>query len=118
MVTQAVSKSILSKISDTTKELFTGGGFTWKEVFFTIMGVAALALASSAMIFEDGILVDVLAWTCVILGPSAAILQRKVGLLESLREITNELRNQVNQVSASNAALKQQNKRLEKNTKK
>ena len=119
--TQAVAKNLasrlLSKLVDDIKALFQGD-FSYKEIIFTIVAVAAIALSCSAMIMEASLLVDVLAWTCVILAPTAAILQRKVGLLESLREMTNQLREQVTEISANNAVLRTQNNRLAKNTKK
>jgi hypothetical protein len=120
-VTEAVTKSLalsfLSKFQDNLKELVSGD-FGWKEILFTVLAIASIAVSCSAMIVEASLLVDVLAWICLIVGPSAAILQRKVSLLESLREITNQLREQVNQVTANNNVLQTQNRRLAKNTKK
>jgi len=70
------------------------------------------------MILETGFLVDMLAWTCAFAGPSAAILQRKVSLSESMRELTNQMREEFNKVAASNAVLQSQNRRLSKNARK
>jgi hypothetical protein len=119
--TKAVSKGILMRFlsnAHQTLEELVSGGFTWKEALFLFLGVASIALSCAAMIQEASLLVDVLAWTCIIVGPSAAVLQRKVSLLEGMRELTNKLREEVNEMTASNSILQSQNSRLAKNTQK
>ena len=89
-----------------------------------ILAILSIGLSCSAIMIKDTsssshpLLVDGLAWTCLIVGPSAAILQRKVGLLEGMRQLTNQLRAEVNEISANNAILQSQNRRLSQNTQK
>jgi hypothetical protein len=79
--TEAVAKNVASTYLSSAQDFFhelTHGSLTGKEVLFTLLAIVAVALSFSAMIVEASLLVDFLAWTCIILGPSAAILQRIV----------------------------------------
>jgi len=117
--TKAVFKSIFFESVKQTFQELTEGDFTWKEIVFFFLAVASVGLSFSAMILLEGsYVVDLLAWTCLVVGISAAILQRKVSLLESMRELTNQLREEVGEMTASNSVLKSQNRRLSKNTQK
>ena len=120
-VTQEVSKSMVRGIGESLHEAvqdIVSGNFTWKETLFLVLAMASVGLAFSSMIKTDSTLVDILAWTCAIVGPSALILQRKLALMEGMRELTNQLREEVNAMSTSNAILQSQNRRLSNNSKK
>lgn len=119
--TEAVAKNVAAEKIKNMRLFFqdmADGKLRFADVIFTILAVAAIGLSSSAMILEASLLVDVLAWTCIVVGSSAAVLQRKVSLLEGFRKITNQLRTEVNKVNESNDNLRKQNKRLAQSSKK
>lgn len=119
--TETVAKSILAEkvkgVQLFFQDLFEGK-LQVVDVLFTIFALIAIGLAASVMVLEDGLLLDALAWTCVFMSSSAAILQRKVSLLEGFRKITNQLRSEVNKMNESNDNLRKQNQRLAKSSKK
>ena len=99
----------------TTKEIV----LTFGVIITVIAAISQLVMMGDSICFFgfNGTCVDTwLCFSCIVLGPLAAILQRKVFILEDLRDITNQMENQVLELQTSNSKLQKQNERLQANT--
>ena len=102
-------------------QMIVAGELTLKEAVLTfgVMITVIAALISMTLLDDNGGFFSLntwLAWSCIILGPLAAVLQRKVFILQDLRDITDQMSQQVLQLQTSNAKLQLQNQRLQENT--
>eukprot|EP00542_Grammatophora_oceanica_P018365 CAMPEP_0194028336 /NCGR_PEP_ID=MMETSP0009_2-20130614/2330_1 /TAXON_ID=210454 /ORGANISM="Grammatophora oceanica, Strain CCMP 410" /LENGTH=295 /DNA_ID=CAMNT_0038667693 /DNA_START=74 /DNA_END=961 /DNA_ORIENTATION=- len=117
-VASTVATSILKDQVKDAKQSFLGGEWSTKDLIFVGLALVAGAFSASAMILEASIVVDVVAWLCLTLGASSAVLQRRLSEAETMRQLTNALNEEVNSLSQANSQLKKQNVRLDANAKK
>lgn len=70
------------------------------------------------MVIEASIIVTITGFLCMTLGMSSLVLQKKLSEVETMRQLTNQMRQQVNSLSATNSKLKKENIRLDVSTQK
>lgn len=83
---------------------------------FASLAVLAAATSSTAMVIEASLLVSIVGFLCISLGVSSVVLQKKLSEFETMRELTNQMKDQVSNLSETNDKLKQENSRLDEST--
>ena len=76
------------------------------------------ALSTTAMVLESSLIVSMVGSICIGLGFSSAFLQKRLSELDSMRKLTNQMREKVTSLAEANTRLRRENSRLDVSTKK
>lgn len=123
LITDLVTSEIQDRVGqvfkkETEDDKNEEDGMTWKEHFYNSTAVFAVATSLTAIFIESSMIVTIVGVLCSFLGGAAALQQAKISEIESLREIQNQLNEEVNFFRGEVKDLTAQNKRLEENTEK
>lgn len=115
-------KSAAGKIASSAIQSHFGGdekkgGTSLKEIFFHAIALVAVGSSVAAIAVEGGLLVTVVGAVCAFLGPVAVIQQHKLTDLETMRQLQNQLRDEVNRLTSEKEKLKKENDRLDASAK-